>query len=213
MPFSSSSSQVAVYRQPSVDLEHNVRAYALRAATSAVSTDPVTEELVEARYAELDLADRAGDVPVILRATAGTLSGAVPLPEAPHGIWLELTAAMAADADAAQHVVTLRTRGVRTVLGDYTATPGQDALVPLAGWVKVSAGTEPGHLHALVERAHALGGRVIAERVGTASDLHTAQTAGADLLQGKKLPLTQTVRENRVTAKTLATYEGQCSKA
>ena len=187
MSSSSPSPRVAIFRQPVVDLDRTVRAYALRAATSAVGTDPVAEELVHARYAELDLAELADDAPVILRATAGTLSGAVPLPAAAHGLSLELTPAMAADRDAAQHVVTLRTRGVRTVLGDYTATPGQDALVPLAGRVKVDAGTEPERLRALVERAHTLGGEVIAERVATARDLQAAHAAGADLLQGPML--------------------------
>ena len=36
MPFSSSPSKVAVYRQPIVDLEHNVRAYALRMPANRV---------------------------------------------------------------------------------------------------------------------------------------------------------------------------------
>lgn len=187
MPLSSPSSPVAVYRQPVVDADRNVRAYALRAATSAVATDPVAEDLVEAHYAQLDLTELAGDAPVILRATARILSGAVPLPTSAHGTRLELTPRMAADADAATHVVALRTRDVGTVLGDYTATPGQDALVPLAGWVKVDATTEPERLRTLAERAHALGGQVIAERVGTARDLQAAQEAGADLLQGPML--------------------------
>lgn len=205
MPFSSPPSRVAVFRQPVVDFDRTVRSYALRAATSAVSSDPVSEDLVEEQYARLDLADLAGDVPVILRATARTLSGAAPLPDAPHGIWLELTSDMAAHADAAAHVVTLRTRGVRTVLGDYTATPGQDALVPLAGWVKVDAGTEPGHLQALVERAHALGAQVIAERVGTTRDLQTAHAAGADLLQGPML-----VRREEAPTRDASAGELQC---
>jgi ABC-type sugar transport system substrate-binding protein len=49
------------------------------------------------------------------------------------------------------------------------------------------------------------------EDPGTLSAL--AAKYGANLLQGKKLPLTQTVPEYRITAKTLPKYAAQCSRA
>jgi len=56
------------------------------------------------------------------------------------------------------------------------------------------------------------------EMFGTATEdpgtisLQAAQY-GAALLEGKKVPVTETVPEHRVDPRTLAQYEAQCSKA
>lgn len=74
------------------------------------------------------------------------------------------------------------------------------------------------------ERRRAPGGERVGERCrgavesgrqGAALGRHPLQAAeyGTALLEGKKVPLVETVQEHRVTPGTLRKYEAQCSKA
>ncbi len=181
---------VAVFRQALVDAGQAVRAWSLRAA---VATDDGrwcapedVEPTVEAEYHALDLARLGGEAPVVLRATSGLVAGRTSLPDSPHGLWLELPGALARDPDLGGYLAALRARGAQVVVGDYTGTPEQDALVMTWHAAVVVRADDP-RLGELANRAHALEGGVIAAGVATRAAHRTAFAAGADLAQGPLL--------------------------
>lgn len=200
---------VALFRQPVVEKSRAVRAWALRAAVADSGggwfPEDEVEEVVESEYGALDLATLGGDRPVVLRATHRLVSGETPLPLSVHGLILEITGAMAAEPAVSHQVAALRTRGVEVVLGDYTGSPQQDALLPVAWAAKVDVRKDADALRDLAAHAHQRHGRVIAEGVTTPAQQRRALADGADLLQG---PLLQ--REPDGPLRTAGAGELQC---
>lgn len=190
VPIHTLDQRVALFRQPVVERGRTVRAYAVRAAVTSADGGWLDEQdaasMIAAAYTRLDLHALGGDRPVILRATRGMLELGAALPTGPRGLLLELGAALA-DEDAPRHVAALRARGVEVVVGDYTGTPAQDALLPLAWAVKVDGGTEQQPMRELVARAHGARRHVVVERVTDAAARRAALAAGADLVQGPML--------------------------
>ena len=190
-PVRARNPHVAIFRQAVVAADQTVRAWSLRAAMAANDGRWCAEEDVEptteAEYHALDLALLGGDVPVMLRATGGLVSGATPTPPSPNGLWLELSGALARHPDASARVAALRARGAQVVVGDYVGAPEQDALVRAAWAVKVDARIPEGRLREAVLHVHGLGGTVIVESVTTPAARRRAFAAGADLVQGPLL--------------------------
>ena len=182
---------LALFRQAVLDPGRAVRAYAVRSAVSSDDggwlAEQDAEEAVEQEYRRLDLSRIGGDRPVILRATHRLLSGEIRLPLTTSGLVFEITAAMADDAGVHQRLTALHAHGVVFAVGDYAATPQQDSLVSGAWAVKIDARVNGERLAALAERAHALGGRVIAEGATSPAAQRRSFEDGADLVQGPLL--------------------------
>jgi len=185
---SSRVSEITIQRQPVVHPDRSVYGYAIRINVLGSGGTPFAEHevehLVDVEYARLDVAMVAGDRPILLRATTRLLSGDLVTPPAPHGIVLELPAALAQRDDAARLVMAARDRGTRFALADYAGTESQDALLGHVDLVKIDIARRSERLGVLVERAHDAGATVIAERADTPELIRIGREAGADLLQG-----------------------------
>jgi EAL and modified HD-GYP domain-containing signal transduction protein len=190
-PVRARNPHVAIFRQAVMEPNHTVRAWSLRAAVATHDgrwcMEDEVEKTTEAEYRALDLAVLGGEVPVMLRATSALVSEETPLPPSPHGLWLELSAAMATRPDVSDRVASLRGRGTQIVVGDYSGTAEQDALVRLAWATKIDVRDEDERLREIVLHVHGLGGTVIAEGVSTPAARRRAFAAGADLVQGPLL--------------------------
>jgi EAL and modified HD-GYP domain-containing signal transduction protein len=181
----------AIGRQPVVKPDRTVFAWALRAEPvpnldpDACPLDPDRlDRAIETEFALLDLANLAGPLPVMVRCTRRILAGEQHLSADRTEVVLELPGALAQEPETPAHVTRLRALGTRLVLGDYTATPEQDALLGDIHIVKVSAVTDVTELTDLVAHAHDRGATVIAEHADSHADIARAVAAQADLLQG-----------------------------
>lgn len=179
--------RATVHRQPIVKPDRSVVAYAVRGevpgAEGALDSDTLVEGALDIAYATLDPVTIAGDFPLMLRATSGLLVGAIPLPNAPGGIILELPLWLASYDDVASRIVGLRQQHVQVALGDYTGEPTQDGILPLVDFVKINL-ARSADVADLVRRAHEAGASVIGERADTSETVARAVELGIDLLQG-----------------------------
>ncbi|MCL2848777.1 MAG: HDOD domain-containing protein [Micrococcales bacterium] len=198
----------AIGRQPVVRPDRSVFAWALRAESSPNADSTAADQVdraVEAEYALLDLATLTGGRPLLVRCTPRMLSGERPLAADGVEVVLELPGAMVDDPQTAASIARLRGLGTRLVLGDYTATPEQDALLSDVHIVKVGADADD--LANLVAHAHAAGATVIAEHADSRADISRALDAGADLLQGPMFERGGDVLEQEFTAGELQCLE------
>jgi c-di-GMP-related signal transduction protein len=206
---SARASEIAILRQPVVHADRSVYGYAIRInvldGKGGIFPESEVEHLVDIEYARLDVALLAGDRPILLRATSRLLSGSLVAPDAPHGIVLEIPPALAQRDDAAALVAGARERGMRIALANYRGTEAQDALLAHADLVKIDVSHASDVLAELVDRAHAAGATVIAERADTRDRIHLGRKLGADLLQG---PMFQ--REPAPTGREFSAGELQC---
>ncbi len=179
---------ITVQRQPVVHPDRSVFAYACRTAVhhpdGTRMPEDGTEHIVDASYRTLDAAEIAGDHPLLLRATTALLTGTAPLPEAPHGIGLELTRGMAWLPATRDHLDRLHHEQVRLALGDYVGDAVQDQLLPFVHLVKVDSALPSHQLRELTRRAADAGALVVAERATTRERITAALESGAELLQG-----------------------------
>ena len=203
------ASEIAILRQPVVHPDRSVYGYAVRVnvldGVGGIFPEPEVEHLVDIEYARLDVELLAGDRPILLRATTRLLSGDLVAPYALHAIVLEVSPALAQRDDAAALVTAARERGLRIALANYRGTQAQDSLLGLADLVKIDVSRDPDDIAALIERAHAAGGTVIAERADTRDRIHLGRQLGADLLQG---PMFQ--REPAPSGREFSAGELQC---
>ncbi len=179
---------VTVHRQPVVHPDRSVYGYAVSVqVTDTAGTrvpDHEAEDIVDRELSRIDLSTLAADKVLVLRATRSLLSGALGLPTMLRGIALEVPPSLVQASDALRLVAAAVARGHRIVLGDYTGSVPQDALLQHAAMVKIDSARGQDHLAELVDRAHANGVAVVAERTDTTERIQTAVAIGADLLQG-----------------------------
>ena len=202
----------AIGRQPVVRPDRSVFAWALRAepmptgpADSGNGAADQTDRAVEAEYALLDLGALTGDQPLLVRCTPRMLSGERPLAADGVEVVLEIPGALVADPATPGRIATLRAQGTRLVLGDYDATPEQDALLDDVHIVKVAA--DAPDLAELVDHAHEAGATVIVEHADSRADIDRALDAGADMLQGPMFERGGDVMEHELTAGELQCLE------
>ena len=199
-----------IHRQPVVHPDRSVFAYAVRGVVPGEGGLPVDEHLVEhvvdAVYRTLDLSRVAGSRPLIIRATHQMLASPLTELEAPHGVVLEVPGAHQTMPGASARLAALTESDARVALGDYTADPVQDALLPYVQMVKVDSRLPRTRLEDLVRRAADAGAVVLAEHATTRERVGNALEAGAELLQG---PLVLP-RDHSAQARTLGAGEVQC---
>lgn len=202
----------AISRQPVVHPDRSVFAYAVRAqplppreGESAAVEPHELEEAVEAEYRLLDLAGLAGDRPLLIRATQGILDGSVELTTEGVSVVVEISAEQAAAPETLRALTRLRAAGVQSALGDYTGSPEQDRLLPVAHVVKVDARADD--LAARIAHAHAAGATVVVEHADHRQRIDQALAAGADLLQGPMFEKDTTLSPAEFTAGELQCLE------
>ncbi|MEV7972372.1 HDOD domain-containing protein [Cellulomonas sp. NPDC089187] len=180
--------KVTVQRQPVVRPDRSVYGYAVRvqvtdAAGHALPED-AAEPHVDGAYAALDLSGLASDQPVLLRATAGVLTGTTSVWGAPERLVLEISPTLARHPDIDTLVAAALARGSRVALADYDGSAPQDRLLDRVALVTIDLARSDDHLALLTDRALHAGVAVIAERADTTERLARAAALGADLLQG-----------------------------
>jgi len=180
--------RTTLQRQPIVRRDRSVFGYAVRAVVIGPDGTPTADERVEhlldAEYRLLDVPALAGDRPVMLRATTRLFLGEQTPPATPHGLVLEVPPALVSRTDAIERLTELHRCGVRSALGGYRGSLGQDVLLAFVDHVKVDVSLDPDQLGTLVRRAHAAGATVIGERADTPERIRVATELGVDLLQG-----------------------------
>lgn len=180
--------ETTVLRQPVVHADRSVYGYAVRVRvsgpTGAPLPDEATEQAVETAYRRLDLSGLAGDKPVLLRATAGLLSGTTAVWYDAERLMLEITPALARREDIDTLAAAATVRGIRLALADYDGSAPQEQLLDRVSVVKIDLQRGADHCAELVARAHAAGATVVAEHTDSTERLELAQSLGADLLQG-----------------------------
>lgn len=201
--------ETTVLRQPVVHPDRSVYGYAVRVLvsgpTGASLPDESTEVAVEAAYRRLDLTGLAGDKPVLLRVTAGLLSGTAAVWYDADRLMLEITPSIARRPDVDALLAAATARGSRLALADFDGSLSQDRLLDRVQIVKVDLQRGADHCAELVARAHAAGATVVAEHTDTTERLETAQAIGADLLQGPMFH-----RDPPVTRRSFSAGELQC---
>lgn len=179
---------VTVQRQPVVHPDRSVYGYAVRVLVSGPTGAPLpdgsAEAAVETAYRRLDLSGLAGDRPVLLRATAGLLSGEVAVWYDADRLVLEISPALAAHPEIDRLVAAATTRGSRLALADYDGAAAQVALLDRVALVKIDLDLGAEHGAALVAQAHAAGATVVTEHTDDTEQAALAVSIGADLLQG-----------------------------
>jgi EAL and modified HD-GYP domain-containing signal transduction protein len=201
--------EATVQRQPVVLPDRSVHGYAVRVLVSGPTGAPLPDEAaeaaVEATYRRTDLAGLAGDKPVLLRATAGLLSGASAVWYDAERLVLEITPALARRGDIDTLLAAAEVRGSRLALADYDGSAVQDRLLDRVAYVKVDLRRGSDHCAALVARAHDAGAVVVAEHTDSTEWSEAAQAIGADLLQGPMFH-----RDPPVARRSLSAGELQC---
>jgi EAL and modified HD-GYP domain-containing signal transduction protein len=179
---------VAVQRQPVVHPDRSVYGYAVRVQVGGPTGAPLpedrTEAAVETAYRRLDLSGLAGDRPVLLRATAGLLSGAVAVWYDAERLVLEIPPALTRRPDIDALTAGARDRGSRLALADYDGSAPQDRLLDRVALVKIDLRRGADQYAELAARAHAAGVSVVAEHTDDTEQAALAVSHGADLLQG-----------------------------
>ncbi|WP_449386610.1 EAL and HDOD domain-containing protein [Cellulomonas soli] len=137
--------------------------------------------------------------------TTGIFTGRQRLTPPASGLLLEIPLPLAMRDDAVALASALRGTGQRLVLGDYSGTASQDALLPYVDHVKLDTARSADRIATLVERAHHSGAGVIGERADTRERIRLAREIGIDLLQG---PMFE--RNHEVTGRDFTAGELQC---
>ncbi|GAA4628555.1 EAL domain-containing protein [Cellulomonas oligotrophica] len=146
--------------------------------------DLATRDVLAALY---DSGAPAGTGLVFVNVTRTFLVGGLPLPAPDTRLVLEVVETVDADAAVLDGLAALRAAGYRIALDDWTGTPAQQAMLPLADYVKVDCRD----LHRLGPRglhhARSGGARLVAERVSGPDLVDVCRLLRFDLLQGNAL--------------------------
>ncbi len=203
--------QVTVHRQPVVAPDGGVRGYAIgvsvRTPLAGARHRVDAPTLVHEEYARLDLGALTGGTVAFARATAAMVAGDHPLPDSPGGLVLVVPPELTVDPGTAAHLGRLRAAGVTLALADYRPEDPLDALLPLVHLVTVDLRRGPTVCADAVDRAHAAGLAVVAERVDSEAAVRFATGLGIDLLQGPLFPRDTAARRQELSAGQLQCLE------
>ncbi len=119
-----------------------------------------------------------------VNVTRAVLVGALPLPDRPDRLVLEVVESVEVDGAVVRGVRALADRGFRVALDDFTGRPGQLALLPWASYVKIDARDLDRHGDELVALARRHDAALIAERIEDAGMFARCVALGFALFQG-----------------------------
>lgn len=185
------STDLFLARQPIVAADLSVLGYELlyRAGEETEARfsdgDLASSQVLVSTFLEVGLERIVGSARAYLNMTRPFLVGTMPLPMAPEQVTLEVLEHVAGDAEVLAGLRTLRARGYRVALDDYTPSPAVAPLLDLADEVKLDVLALPQDtLAALVRelRGRRLG--VIAERVETPEMFEHCRRLGCTGFQG-----------------------------
>jgi EAL and modified HD-GYP domain-containing signal transduction protein len=207
---------VLLGRQPIVDRAGALVAYELlfrgsMAANAAVIADDhaATEQVILNAIAQFGVAVALGAHRGFVNIGRASLGSDSLLLLEPERFTLEILEDVVIDDEVEAACVRLRQAGFQIALDDVVAAdripPRVLALVDI---VKIDLrSVREGELAALVQRAHAAGCRVLAEKVETQDEHRRILALGADLFQGYFFARPEILRQNRVGVSQAALLE------
>jgi c-di-GMP phosphodiesterase len=214
-PVASTPAQVEVFvaRQPIYDAAMAVTAYELLyrhspRSTTAEITDPSRATLYVVTNAALEIGlDRlAGGLPVHINFPEGLLAEVPELPLRPELAVIEVLEHVPARPQVIEGIKTLRARGHKIALDDYSPRTTDAKFLEVADIVKIElTRTNPEQLAALVKELKGRGLKLIAEQVETVEQFEHCTGLGFDGFQGNFLQHPQTFRAKRVPSSRLGT--------
>lgn len=209
----SAESLALVARQPIYDSALAVVAYELlyrdsSSALKAVVMDArrATLRVIANAALEIGLDRLAGGLPVHINFPRELLVGEPMLPLQPQSVVIEVLEDVPADAEVLAGIRSLRERGYRIALDDYSMRESGRALLDVADIVKVALSREdPNALPRTVRELKDRGLRLIAEEVETVEQFERCLELGFDHFQGYFLQQPQTFQAQRVPSNRLGT--------
>lgn len=202
-----------VGRQAIYDSAFTVVAYellyrALPEATDAQITDSrqATLNVLANAVLEIGLDRLAGGVPVHINYPRELLASPEPPSLQPDRVVIEILEDVRADHRVLAGLRSLRERGHRIALDDFSSERSDPALLELADVVKVDLARESAaDVAQTVQEARRRGLRLIAESVRSVEDFERAMELGFDAFQGEFLQSAQVFKAQRLPASRLAT--------
>ncbi|GAB2694002.1 HDOD domain-containing protein [Thalassiella azotivora] len=148
--------------------------------------DRATSQVIAATFGDFGMKQLGGGRPLYLNMTRAFLLGDLPLPFGPHGVVLEVLEHVEVDDDLVAGLRSLRQRGFRLALDDFTGEEHRLPLLDLVDVVKVDvlSLTRPLDEVVALVRRRAPEVQLLAERIEDAPLLQVCTDAGFDLFQG-----------------------------
>lgn len=178
-------------RQPIYDNRLQVAGYELLfrggpgGAASFSDGDQATSEVITSSVVDIGLDNLVGTHPAFINATSGFLNGELPLPDLKDRIVLEVLEDIEVDQVLVDQLTGLSRQGYPLALDDFVYCPGNEALLPLADYVKLDVrALSADELADNVARVRQHGARLIAEKVEDYAMLATCRELGFDMYQG-----------------------------
>jgi EAL and modified HD-GYP domain-containing signal transduction protein len=205
--------EVFVARQPIYDSAMAVTAYELLYrhslhAGKAQITDPgeATLHVIASAALEIGFERLAGGLPIHVNYPEELLITVPELPIRPELAVIEVLENVPAKAAVIEGINTLRARGHRIALDDYSPRTTDPKLLALADIAKIEINrTTPEELPGLVKDLKARNLKLIAEQVETLEQFEHCIALGFDGFQGNFLQHPQTYRAKRVPSSRLGT--------
>ena len=206
---------VFVARQPIYDSAMAIVAYELlyrRSPARADASDPgqATLEVIANAALEIGLDRLAGGLPIHVNFPRELLASVPNLPWRAEAVVIEILEDVRADPAVIEGIKTLRGRGHRIALDDYSPGSSDPKLLDVADIVKLEVSHPLGHPPAgefarTVTEVKGRGLKLIAENVATLEQFEQCIALGFHGFQGDFLQHPQTFRAKRVPSSRLAT--------
>ena len=198
----------AIYNSALTVIAYELLYRALPEAADAQITDSrqATLHVLANAVLEIGLDRLAGGVPVHINYPRELLASDEPPSLQPDRVVIEILEDVRADPRVLAGLRSLRERGHRIALYDFSPECSDPALLELADIVKVDLARESASdVERTVQEAKRRGLKLIAENVRSVEDFERAVELGFDAFQGEFLQSTQVFKAQRLPASRLAT--------
>lgn len=146
-----------------------------------------TSAVLRATFGRADVDEVGHGRWLFVRCPRAFLTGALPLPDRPDRLVVEIAAATRIDEEILQGVRRLREIGFRVAMSGFVSRPDQRMLLPQADFVKIDARDLDIEGEPVVDLARSHGALLVAEFVETSTELRGSRQLGFDLYQGNLL--------------------------
>ena len=168
---------------------------------SAAAQDRATSRVLQATFSPIGVRPLASSALVFVNFTRSFLVGDLPVPTRPDRLVLEVVESVRVDAEVVAGVARLREAGFRIALDDFVGLRGQEALLPMADYVKIDLRDLHQRGPVLLDEGRRHGATLVAERVETRAEWKWCRELGFDLFQGDLLESTQVLNRTPIQCK------------
>jgi EAL and modified HD-GYP domain-containing signal transduction protein len=181
---------VHVARQPILAADGSLHGWELlfrdpHGALPWENPDRATAQVLVTAFCEIGTDRLVGDRPAFVNVGDTFLLSRLPQVLPPSGVVLEILEDVRAEAGILAVAEGLVRQGYRLALDDFAFQPGNEALLPLADYVKIDVlDTPPDELARRLAIVHAHGALAVAEKIETAEMYELCRGLGFDFFQG-----------------------------